>query len=52
MDADVRAFARVALGTRASFADIGATVEEALGLVPRGVGRSFLREILDAKEPA
>lgn len=42
----------VDLGTRASFADIGATVEEALGLDPRGPGRSFLREILDAKEPA
>jgi phosphopentomutase len=36
----------VALGTRASFADIGATVEEALGLVPQGEGRSFLPELL------
>jgi phosphopentomutase len=36
----------VALGTRESFADIGATVEEALGLVPRGAGRSFYRELL------
>jgi phosphopentomutase len=35
----------VDLGTRASFADIGATVEEALGLAPGGPGRSFLREI-------
>jgi phosphopentomutase len=34
------------LGTRESFADIGATVEEALGLAPRGPGRSFLKEIL------
>ncbi|MEO6710592.1 MAG: phosphopentomutase [Planctomycetota bacterium] len=34
------------LGTRASFADIGATVEEALGLVPVGPGKSFLSEIL------
>jgi phosphopentomutase len=32
----------VALGTRASFADIGATVEEALGLARVGPGRSFL----------
>jgi len=36
----------VELGTRASFADIGATVEEALGLAPVGPGRSCLREIL------
>jgi phosphopentomutase len=35
----------VDLGTRASFADIGATVEESLGLLPRGPGRSFLRAI-------
>ena len=35
----------VDLGTRESFADVGATVEEALGLPPRGPGRSFLREI-------
>jgi phosphopentomutase len=34
--------AGVELGTRASFADIGATVEEALGQPPRGAGRSFL----------
>jgi phosphopentomutase len=34
------------LATRASFADIGASVEEALGLEPAGPGRSFLREIL------
>jgi phosphopentomutase len=31
----------VDLGTRASFADVGATVEEALGLAPRGPGKSF-----------
>jgi phosphopentomutase len=36
----------VDLGTRASFADIGASVEEALGCAPVGPGRSFLREIL------
>ncbi len=41
--ARVRAGANV--GTRASFADIGATVEEALGLAPAGPGRSFLREM-------
>jgi phosphopentomutase len=35
----------VALGTRASFADIGATVEAALGLEPAGPGRSFLAEL-------
>ena len=34
------------LGTRASFADIGATVEEALGLEPAGPARSFLAEVL------
>ena len=34
------------LGTRDSFADIGATVEEALGLVPAGPGRSFLKAAL------
>jgi phosphopentomutase len=34
------------LGTRESFADIGATVEEALGFEPRGPGRSFLRTVL------
>jgi phosphopentomutase len=33
-----------ALGTRASFADLGATVAEAFGLVPE-VGASFLREM-------
>jgi phosphopentomutase len=33
------------LGTRSSFADIGATVEEALGLASRGPGRSFYREL-------
>ena len=34
------------LGTRASMADIGATVEEALGFPPVGSGCSFLRQIL------
>lgn len=34
------------LGTRATFADVGATVEEALGLAPRGPGSSFLGAIL------
>jgi phosphopentomutase len=36
----------VELGTRASFADIGASVEEALGRAPAGPGRSFLGQIL------
>ena len=35
----------VDLGTRASFADMGATVEEHLGLVPAGPGKSFLPEL-------
>ncbi len=35
-----------ALGTRTSFADIGATVEEALGCAPAGPGQSFLRQML------
>ena len=35
----------VALGTRESFADIGATVEAAFGLAPRAPGRSFLSVI-------
>ncbi len=35
----------VDLGTRASFADMGATVEEHLGLAPAGPGRSFLPEL-------
>jgi phosphopentomutase len=38
--------AGVDLGTRSSFADVGATVEEALGLAPPAPGRSFLPEIL------
>ena len=38
----------VELGTRESFADVGATVEEALGLPPRGPGRSFLAELAPA----
>lgn len=33
------------LGTRSSFADIGATVEEALGMRSGGPGTSFLREL-------
>jgi phosphopentomutase len=37
--------AGVDLGTRGSFADIGATVEEHLGLTPQGPGRSFLAEL-------
>lgn len=38
----------VDLGTRASFADIGATVEEALGLELAGPGRSFLADVVRA----
>jgi phosphopentomutase len=34
------------LGTRESFADIGATVEDAFGLPPAPHGRSFLAEAL------
>ena len=41
-----RVKAGVELGTRASFADIGATVEEALGLEPVGPGVSFLPALL------
>ena len=37
--------AGVDLGTRESFADIGATVAEAFGLEAAGAGRSFLGEI-------
>jgi len=37
--------AGVDLGTRASFADLGASVEEAFGLEPTAPGRSFLGEI-------
>ena len=33
------------LGTRASFADMGATVEEHLGLAPAAPGASFLKEL-------
>lgn len=36
----------VELGTRESFADVGATVEHALGLPPSSPGRSFLDEIV------
>jgi phosphopentomutase len=36
----------VDLGTRASFADVGATVEEALGLAPQGPGVSFAEALL------
>jgi len=35
-----------ALGTRTSFADIGATVEEALGFAPVGSGQSCLPQLL------
>ena len=35
----------VALGTRSSFADIGATVAEALGVGPVGPGVSFLSRL-------
>jgi len=35
----------VDLGTRETFADIGATVEDWLGLAPQGPGRSFLPEL-------
>jgi phosphopentomutase len=38
----------VDLGTRDTFADIGATVEQALGLAPRGPGRSFLESLFPA----
>lgn len=38
----------VELGTRETMADVGATVEHALGLPPRGPGRSFLDEIVRA----
>ena len=37
--------AGVDLGTRATFADMGATVEEHLGLDPLGPGTSFLSEL-------
>lgn len=37
---------RVDLGERASFADVGATVAEALGAVWHGQGQSFWRELL------
>lgn len=37
--------AGVELGTRATLADIGATVEAALKLLPTGTGRSFLAEL-------
>jgi phosphopentomutase len=36
----------VNIGTRASFADIGATVEDAFGLVPAQGAKSFWREIV------
>ena len=38
----------VDLGTRATFADMGATVEEHLGLEPVGPGTSFLPELAGA----
>jgi phosphopentomutase len=34
------------LGTRSTFADVGATVEEAFGLGPAGPGRSFLPDLM------
>jgi phosphopentomutase len=34
------------LGTRATFADLGATVVELLGLPPLEVGTSFARDIM------
>ena len=40
-----RVRAGVALGTRETFADVGATVEEALGLTPHGPGRSFCAQL-------
>lgn len=40
--------AGVDLGTRASFADVGATVEESLGLPPHASGKSFWRAIARA----
>jgi phosphopentomutase len=36
----------VDLGTRASFADLGASVEEAFGLSAHGPGRSFYRDVV------
>jgi len=38
----------VELGTRDTFADIGATIEQALELPPRGPGRSFLDDLVRA----
>jgi phosphopentomutase len=35
----------VALGERATFADIGATVASAFGVGPLAAGTSFLREV-------
>jgi phosphopentomutase len=46
--AGARVKAGTDVGTRASFADIGATVEEALVGVAAGPGRSFLREVVQA----
>ncbi|MCY2959198.1 MAG: phosphopentomutase [Planctomycetota bacterium] len=43
--AGARVRAGTDVGTRQSFADIGATVEEALAHVPAGPGRSFLGEL-------
>ncbi|MDR1028765.1 MAG: phosphopentomutase, partial [Clostridiales Family XIII bacterium] len=37
------------VGTRSSFADIGATVAEALGVAPLPVGKSFLSLISDSR---
>jgi len=44
--AGARVKPNVALGTRASFADIGATVEEALDVSPQAPGRSFFGELV------
>ncbi len=40
------------LGTRSSFADVGATVEELLGLAPEGSGQSFATALMGASNPA
>jgi len=47
--AGARVRAGVNLGTRASFADIGATAEEALASSASGPGHSFLAEILGTR---
>lgn len=42
-----RVKAGVALGTRSTFADVGATVEALLGLEPQGPGESFAVDLLE-----